>query len=156
MKGEGSMIAMIMGVFLAAVIVMAVALPVIGEFISSASTLSNATNESVTFKVNGTYYTVANTPVDSFVALYNDSAHRGTLIEGTAVGRWAHTGDTIKVITNGTGTWPNITNTTYYASYGYQGANYVDSSISQDLLILIPLFILIGLLVFVSKVFGMW
>ena len=153
---KGNMVGLFIGLFIACIVAITVVLPLASSIVTDATTLSNETNESVTFAVNGTYYEVANTPVDSFVALYNDSAHRGTLIEGTAVGRWAHTGDTIKVITNGTGTWPNITNTTYYASYGYQGANYVDSSISQDLLILIPLFILIGLLVFVSKVFGMW
>jgi len=82
----------------------------------------NVACEDVNFAANNTYYNVANSPkIVIFNGIYADDACAD--IYPTA--NWNTNGTSVKLYTNGTGDYPNITTGHHYVNYNWQSDPYI-------------------------------
>lgn len=152
---KGNLVGMFVGLFIVAIVGIMVAVPVISELTTGATESTNVPNESINFVLNNTDYTLGNVPIENVNALYAQAAH--TYAINTT--RYLVTGNAIRIYTNGTTALPNITNGStvyYYADYDYYGSGYVNNTASRTILVLLPLFVILALLVIITKIAGLW
>jgi len=79
----------------------------------------NVACEDINFVANNIYYNPDNTPVVILNGVYDDSGCSNAF----PVSRYAiATNSSIRLYTNGTGAWPNITTGHHYADYDYEAS----------------------------------
>ena len=71
------------------------------------------TNESIDFADNNTYYSAVGNPITSITAIYDDAAHTNTYLPE----QYTYSTTQIKVYTNGTLDFPNMTTGVKYVDY---------------------------------------
>lgn len=81
------------------------------------------TNESINFVANNTYYAFDYSPMSSFTALYADAANTNAY-DTTLYSYETGTGARIRIYTNGTGGYPNMTTGIAYATYTSRELQY--------------------------------
>lgn len=101
------------------IVMIAIGVIIFGSLIDYAayytdSAKNSISNESVTFAANNTCVALKNGPVSTISACYDDAAHTNTFGSDRSA---VCDATRIKVYTNGTTAWPNMTTGTIYCDY---------------------------------------
>lgn len=145
------------GVFVFAIVAISVVFTTVSDTVTTATAYSIAANDSTTFALNNTNYTLDYTPV-SFTGLY----YFPNVTFPIPTNQYVRDGANIKVLANntdfaeGTYAYPNVTNgTTYYARYSYIGEGYVDNSAARSLMGFLPLLLAVAVVVLIIGYIGL-
>jgi len=150
---KGALAGVFVGLMIVILIGIGVVVPVVNDFISTATDLTSVTNENITFALNNTYYNLAHTPVDESnkaVQLY----YFANTTYPLPASRFAYSNNQVKIYANGTGGFPNVTNGSssfYYAYYDYQASGYVKSGTSRTIL---GFFVLLIVVIIIIAIVG--